>query len=172
MTCQEIFLYLHKEWEIWSKDSGGLYRLGSMRREQREDVCCNIFCSLTCVGQIDDGEENDSCGQWHTKKEKCLKLLPSQPVLKILQEGIRLQEGKDTCRDTYTLIMVPGATSYWHRIKQLMIQFCQNRTILTCCSHVLTCPYWLEAHKRDLHGEHQTHDIKCAVSYMEKKKCI
>lgn len=78
----------------------------------REDVWCVIFCSLTCVGQIDDREKNHPRSQWHSKKEKGLKLLPSQPVLEILQESIRLQEGKDTCRETHPHSMVPGATNY------------------------------------------------------------
>lgn len=51
-----------------------------------------------------------------------------------------------------------------------MAEVWATRTGLTCCSHVLTCPYRLEAHKRDLHGQHQAHYIKCAVCCTEKKK--
>lgn len=40
--------------------------------------------------------------------------------------------------------------------------------LLTCCCHVLTGPYWLKAHKGDLHRQDQANDVEGAVGWRDK----
>lgn len=44
-----------------------------------------------------------------------------------------------------------------------------ERVGLTSSSHVLAGPDWLEADKRDLHRQHETHDVESAVSCGKKR---
>lgn len=50
----------------------------------------------TCVGEIDDGEEDHAGSQGHPEEEEGLELLPGEPVLQVLQEGVGLQQRKYT----------------------------------------------------------------------------
>lgn len=50
----------------------------------------------TCVGEIDDGEEDHAGSQGHPEEEEGLELLPGEPVLQVLQEGVGLQQRKHT----------------------------------------------------------------------------
>lgn len=50
----------------------------------------------TCVGEIDDGEEDQAGSQGHPEEEEGLELLPGEPVLQVLQEGVGLQQRKHT----------------------------------------------------------------------------
>lgn len=54
-------------------------------------------CRRTRVGEIDDGEEDQSGRQGHSEEEEGLELLPGEPVLQVLQEGVGLQQRKHTC---------------------------------------------------------------------------
>lgn len=63
-----------------------------------------------------------------------------------------------------------GSRSYEFHLLSRVQFFSLKYLMLTCCSHVLTRPYRLEAHKRDLHGQHQAHYIKCAISCVEENK--
>lgn len=54
----------------------------------------------TCVGEIDDGEEDQAGSQGHPEEEEGLELLPGEPVFQVLQEGVGLQQRKHTCGGT------------------------------------------------------------------------
>lgn len=53
-------------------------------------------CRHTCVGEIDDGEEDQAGSKGHPEEEEGLELLPGEPVLQVLQEGVGLQQRKHT----------------------------------------------------------------------------
>ena len=55
---------------------------------------------LTCVGEVDDGEEDCSRSQRHAQEEEGLELLLGEPVTQVLQEGIGLQQHKHTWEGT------------------------------------------------------------------------
>ena len=55
----------------------------------------------TCVGEVDDCEEDRSCSQRHAQEEEGLELLLGEPVPQVLQEGIGLQQHKHTWEETH-----------------------------------------------------------------------
>ena len=50
----------------------------------------------TCVCEIDHGEEDHASSKRDPEEEECLELLPGQPVLQVLQEGVGLEKCKHT----------------------------------------------------------------------------
>lgn len=67
-------------------------------------VClkCSSNCvgGPTCVGQVDNREENHSSSYGDSQEEQSLELMSSQSVLQVLQEGVNLQQNKHACKKT------------------------------------------------------------------------
>lgn len=117
----------------------------------------------TCVRQVDDGHEHRSGGQRHGQEEQGLELLPGQPVLQVLQEGVDLEQHEHACGDTETAWKCssrpPGGSK---------TQITGQTGSLTCCRHVFAGPDWLEADEGDLHGQDQADDVEGAVGCGER----
>lgn len=54
----------------------------------------------TCVGQVDNREENHSSSHGDAQEEQSLELVSSQSVLQVLQEGVNLEQNKHACKKT------------------------------------------------------------------------
>lgn len=54
----------------------------------------------TCVGQVDDREENHPRSYRDSQEEERLELVARQSVLQVLQEGVNLEQNKHACRKT------------------------------------------------------------------------
>lgn len=52
----------------------------------------------TCVGQVDDGQENHAGSYGDAQEEEGLELVAGQSVLQVLQEGVNLEQNKDACK--------------------------------------------------------------------------
>ena len=65
------------------------------------------------------------------------------------------------------LLHRPAENTYsW--LSMLFSSWITCNCFLTCCSHVLTGPYWLKAHKGDLHRQDQANDVEGAVGWRDK----
>lgn len=79
---------------------------------------CAAINTLTCVGQVDNGKENQPRGQRDSQKEQRLELLSGQPVFQILQKGIGLKQRKHTWKHTHTINPCPQIQSTWTAVEK------------------------------------------------------